>query len=132
MEDRQRAKLPSDTLDRARTLRTSSTDAEQVIWRCLRNGQLPGFKFRRQYPIPPYVVDFCCISSKLVVELDGSQHAPEIDSRRTSFLESKGFKVLRFWDNDALLQTDAVIEAIWNACACPAPHPNPSPDGRGA
>jgi very-short-patch-repair endonuclease len=132
MEDRQRARLPSDTLDRARVLRTSSTDAERAVWRRLRNGQLPGFKFRRQYPIPPYIADFCCTSMKLVVELDGSQHLPEADDTRTRFLESKGFKVLRFWDNDALQRTDAVIEAIWNACARPAPHPNPSPDGRGA
>jgi len=132
MEDRQRAKPPTDTLERARALRTTSTDAERAIWQRLRGEQLPGFKFRRQHPIPPYIADFCCIAVKLVIELDGSQHSEEADLVRTRFLQSKGFNVLRFWDNDALMQTDAVIEAIWNACACPAPHPNPSPVGRGA
>ena len=132
MEDRQRAKLPTDTLVRARALRTLSTDAERAIWQRLRNGQLPGFKFRRQYPVPPYIADFCCASARVIVELDGSQHSDQTDSTRTRFLESKGFTVLRFWDNEALQQTDAVIEAIWNACRSVAPHPNPSPVGRGA
>lgn len=132
MEDRQRARLPSDTLERARALRRSSTDAEHVVWRRLRNSQLPGIKFRRQYPVPPYVADFCCVSAKVIVELDGSQHSLHVDQVRTRFLESKGYTVLRFWDNDALLHTDAVIEAISNACTRATPHPNPSPDGRGA
>jgi len=132
MEDRQRAKLPTDTLNRVRALRASSTDAEHALWRRLRGGGLPGFKFRRQYPIPPYVADFVCLAAKLVVELDGSQHSTEADLLRTRFIESKVFTVLRFWNGDALLQTDAVVEAIWNACRSAAPHPNPSPDGRGA
>jgi len=132
MEGRQRAKLPTDTLERSRSLRVLATDAECAIWRRLRGGQLPGFKFRRQYPITPYIVDFACLAAMLVIELDGSQHSPLTDAPRTRFIESKGFTVLRFWDNDALLQTDAVVEAIWNACRSAAPHPNPSPDGRGA
>ncbi|MFE0502278.1 endonuclease domain-containing protein [Lysobacter soli] len=132
MEERQRAKLPSDTLDRARVLRGYATDAERTIWQRLRNNQLPGFKFRRQYPVPPYIADFCCPSARLIVELDGSQHSQHTDSVRTRFLESKGFTVIRFWDNEALQQTDAVMEAIWNACRSAAPHPNPSPVGRGA
>ncbi|MBU8975718.1 DUF559 domain-containing protein [Lysobacter sp. MMG2] len=132
MEDRQRAKLPTDTLRRARSLRASATDAQRVIWRGLRNNQLPGFKFRRQYPIPPYVVDFVCLTAMLVIELDGSQHSYQTDLTRTRFIESQGFTVFRFWDNEVLQQTDAVIEAIWNACRSAAPHPNPSPDGRGA
>ena len=132
MEDRQRAKLPTETLERARALRATATDAERAIWQCLRGEQLPGYKFRRQYPIPPYVVDFACLAARLVVELDGSQHSLEVDASRTRFIESKGFNVLRFWDNEALQQTDAVIEAIWNACRSVAPHPNPSPAGRGA
>lgn len=81
--------------------------------------------------MPPYVADFACLAARLVVELDGSQHSSEADLSRTRFIESKGFKVLRFWDNDALLQTNAVMEAIWNACRSAAPHPYPSPDGRG-
>jgi len=132
MEERQRAKLPTDTLAHARALRESSTDAEQAIWQRPRNNQLPGFKFRRQYPVPPYIADFCCVSASLIVELDGSRHSQQTDAARTRFLESKGFTVIRFWDNEALQQTDAVIEAIWNACRSVAPHPNPSPVGRGA
>ena len=89
-------------------------------------------KFRRQYPIPPYIADFCCIGRKLVVELDGSQHSPEKDAVRTASLQAQGFHVLRFWDNDVLLRTDSVLEAIWNATHAPYPHPNPSPAGRGA
>lgn len=132
MEDRQRARLPTTTLEHARLLRMRSTDAERALWRRLRSGQLAGLRFRRQYPIPPYIVDFCCLATQLVIELDGSQHTPRSDQVRTALLQSKGYKVLRFWDNDALQRTDVVVEAIWNACHAPAPHPNPSPAGRGA
>jgi very-short-patch-repair endonuclease len=89
MESGTRAKLPTDTLDRARRLRTTSTEAERAIWSRLRGGQLAGFKFRRQYPIPPYLADFCCLAANLVVELDGSQHSPEIDAKRTASCRPK-------------------------------------------
>ena len=124
--------LPSRNLERARSLRKDMTDAERKLWRCLRGGQLDGFRFRRQHPIPPYVVDFCCVEKKLIIELDGSQHGEATDAGRTRFLESQGWRVLRFWDNDALAQTEAVVDAIWNAVAAPNPLPNPSPNGRGA
>lgn len=124
--------LPTDKLEFSRHLRRETTDAERALWQRLRGSQLGGLKFRRQHPIPPYVADFCCIEKKLIVELDGSQHSPDTDAARTRFLESRGFHVLRFWDNDALLNTEAVVEAIWNFVAKPNPHPNPSPDGRGA
>ncbi len=107
------------------------TDAEQMLWQHLRGSRLDGLKFRRQHPIPPYVVDFCCVETMLIVELDGSQHSLETDARRTRYLGSQGWRVLRFWDNDALIQTEAVLDAIWNACMQPNPHPNPSPGGRG-
>ena len=132
MEDHHRARLPTDTLQRARSLRAASTDAERALWRKLRSGQLVGLKFRRQYPVLPYIVDFCCIARRLVIEIDGSQHTSHTDQVRTALLESKGFMVLRFWNNDVLQRTDAVIEAIWNVCTRTAPHPNPSPAGRGA
>jgi very-short-patch-repair endonuclease len=124
--------LPTTTLANSRHLRKEMTDSERKLWQHLRAGRLDGLKFRRQHPIPPYIADFCCIEKKLVVELDGSQHSQEADAARTRFLESQGWRVIRFWDNDVLLATEAVVEAIWNTIAEPYPHPNPSPDGRGA
>src|SRR3546814_19017315 len=91
------------------------TDAEQKLWQHLRGGQLDGLKFRRQHPIPPYIADFCCVAVKLIVELDGSQHSEQADVVRTRYLEAQGWRILRFWDNDALQETEAVIDAIWNA-----------------
>ena len=123
--------LPTTTLEHSRSLRRDMTDAERKLWQCLRGGQFDGLKFRRQHPIPPYAADFCCIAKKLIVVLDGSQHSEVRDAARTRYLESHGGKVLRFWDNDALSQTEAVLEAIWNFIGKPNPHPNPSPDGRG-
>ncbi|MGI8561589.1 MAG: endonuclease domain-containing protein [Luteimonas sp.] len=108
------------------------TDAERKLWQRLRGGQLDGLKFRRQHPIPPYIADFCCIEKRLIVELDGSQHSLAVDAARTRHLEKQGWRILRFWDNDALLQTEVVLDAIWNICMKPNPHPNPSPGGRGA
>src|SRR5262245_12528005 len=108
MEDRQRARSPTRTLQDARTLRRQMTDAERRLWRHLRGGQLAGLKFRRQHPLPPHIVDFCCLDAKLVMELDGSQHSEEFDAMRTRFLKGNGYKVLRFWNNDVLLQTEAV------------------------
>ena len=109
----------------ARKLRKSSTDAELRLWLHLKNRGLGGFKFRRQHPIPPYVVDFVCLEQKLIVELDGGQHAEQIarDAERTACLVSKGFRVIRFWNDDALKQIDAVLEEILRQLS--APHPNP-------
>ncbi|MDR7135281.1 very-short-patch-repair endonuclease [Lysobacter niastensis] len=128
---RQRARLPTNTLEAARSLRKEMTDAERKIWRHLRDGQLAGMKFRRQHPLPPYVVDFCCLDAGLVIELDGSQHTQNSDAVRTRFLEAKGYKVLRLWNNDVLLKTDAVIEAIWNAVGRRPLIPTPLPMGEG-
>ncbi len=91
------------------------TDAEQRLWMRLRREQIPGFRFRRQVPIPPYVADFACLKAHLVIEVDGSQHAQalEQDLRRTKWLESRGFRVLRFWDNEVLLETEAVMESTY-------------------
>ncbi len=123
--------LPGRSLEATRRLRGSSTDAERRLWQCLRAGQLDGLKFRRQHPFPPDVVDFYCDPMKLVVELDGSQHAEEVDRVRTHFLESKGLMVLRFRDNEALTQTDAVLEAIFNAVGRRTLTPTPLPTGEG-
>jgi very-short-patch-repair endonuclease len=99
---------------RARQLRRASTDAERHLWRHLRLKNLAGCKFRRQYPVAGYIVDFVCISAKLVVELDGGQHldAGEYDAKRTRTLEIHGFRVLRFWNDEVLLHTTDVLEVI--------------------
>ena len=120
---------------RARALRTSSTDAEALLWHHLRDRRLAGYKFRRQRPIGTYFADFACLESALVVELDGGQHVEQAvyDDERTRFIESQGFRVLRFWNNDVLTQTPVVLEQILLACQGPHPHPNPLPHaGEGA
>lgn len=123
--------LPTRTREKARALRGAGTDAERELWYHLRAGRLNGLKFRRQHPIPPYIVDFCCEAAKLVVELDGSQHDEITDQARTRFLEAQGLKVLRFWDNDVLQQTEAVLEAILGAAGNRTLTPTPLPEGEG-
>ena len=126
--------LPETTLDHARRLRLEMTRAEQKLWRFLRNGGLLGHKFRRQMPVPPYIVDFCCVERRLVVELDGGQHIDraEYDQKRSAFLKSKGLKVLRFWNNDVLSQTAAVLEQIRIEIEGQSLTPAPLPEGEGA
>ena len=111
----------------ARKLRKSTTDAELRLWLQLRNRNLGGFKFRRQHPLPPYIVDFICIEQNLIVELDGGQHIEQIthDTNRTAFLESKGYRVIRFWNDDVLKKTEIVLEEVLRQLI--APHPNPLP-----
>ena len=106
----------------ARTLRKSETDAERKIWQLLQSRALKGAKFRRQHPVGSYVVDFMCINEKLIIELDGSQHQPQksYDAQRTAFLEQAGYRVIRFWDNDVLLQTESVMQAIFDALGSPS------------
>lgn len=100
---------------RARELRRASTDAERHLWRHLRHRNLAAYKFRRQFPIASYIVDFVCLPAMLVVQVDGGQHldAQRYDKARTSTLEANGYRVLRFWNDEVLLQTEAVIEVIW-------------------
>jgi very-short-patch-repair endonuclease len=98
----------------ARRLRTNLTDAEKYLWYILRRKNLNGLKFRRQQPIGRYIVDFVCFENKLVIELDGGQHAEQIaeDQKRDRWLRSQGFRVLRFWNNEVLDNRDAVVETI--------------------
>ena len=98
---------------RARQLRRDSTEAEKRLWRALRS-KLPQYKWRRQMPVGSYFVDFACFAEKLIVELDGGQHATATtyDERRTRFIEELGYRVLRFWNHDALRNTDGVLETI--------------------
>ena len=115
-------------IERARQLRRNHTEAERRVWARLRARQLNGVKFRRQHPVGSFVVDFCCPERRVIVELDGGQHASRVleDQRRTTFLVQRGYRVLRFWDNDVITHIEAVIEQIANAVS--DPHPSPLPD----
>jgi very-short-patch-repair endonuclease len=123
----------------ARQLRNQPTEPERALWQALRAQQFGGFKFRRQAAIGAYVVDFVCFSLKLVIELDGVQHAegeaPEYDDRRTAWLVSRGFRVLRFWnhelDDGLALVVDRIRRAIEEATSGVKPSPLPSPPRRG-
>ena len=103
------------TTERARQLRKNPTDAERLLWNHIRRRQLGGYRFRRQHPIGPYIADFLCFERRLIVEIDGSQHykQTDYDSRRTAWLESQSFTVIRFWDNQVLREIESVKEAIY-------------------
>ncbi|MBE0504975.1 MAG: endonuclease domain-containing protein [Desulfuromonadales bacterium] len=113
-----------------RTLRINMTDAERAVWKVLRGRQFSGQKFRRQHPFEDYILDFVCLSIKLVIEVDGGQHSSqsEYDEVRTKRLNSAGFHVLRFWNNEVLEEFDAVTEKIFLTIQrlIPSP-PRPSP-----
>jgi very-short-patch-repair endonuclease len=110
----------------AAPLRRRATDAEQALWRELRGRRLGGFKFKRQWTLGLYVVDFCCQEPRLVVEADGGQHSEERDANRTAWLEGQGYRVIRFWNNDVLINMDGVLQSILGALT-QDPHPNPLP-----
>jgi very-short-patch-repair endonuclease len=116
----------------ARRLRRTMTDAERRLWYHLRDRRLDGWKFRRQLPIGPFVADFVCLEARLVVEVDGGQHGGDYDLARDAFLRRHGFAVLRFWNNDVLSRTHAVLVTI-HATLSTHPHPSPPPQaGEGA
>ncbi len=134
--------MPESVKAFARKLRQEQTDAEALMWELLRDKRLGGAKFRRQHPVQSYVLDFYCHEAKLAIELDGGQHADALvhDEKRAEFLKSQGINVLRFWNNEFLAQTEAVLEKIWleldsrNAIVVtpPAPSPlTPLPEGEG-
>jgi very-short-patch-repair endonuclease len=116
------ANLKSRTL-RARELRQFATGAERVLWLHLRNRQLEGCKFRRQAPIGRFIADFACLERKLVIELDGGQHAEqaERDAARTDALEAAGWIVLRFWNHEVLQNVEGVLIAVIAALDTAAP-----------
>jgi len=119
----------------ARQLRKKSTNAERLMWSHLRNRNLEGIKFRRQQPFGPYIVDFISVEKKLVIELDGGQHAmnKELDRNRDKFIESEGYRTLRFWNNEVFQNTEGVLERIRQEILEDAPSPRPSPPkGRGS
>src|ERR1044071_114198 len=108
----------------ARRLRRDQTDAERKLWFRLRDRRLAGLKFRRQMPIDRYVADFCCESARLIIELDGGQHADRTvsDAERTTALEAQGYLVLRFWNNDVLRNIDGVLQTIVDTVTPEPPH----------
>lgn len=100
--------------ERARSLRRNMTLEERMFWNVLRTKRFNGFKFRRQEPIGPFIVDFVCFDRKLVIELDGGYHAKtkDYDESRSQWLESQGFRVLRFWNDDIHERLDYVKETV--------------------
>ena len=112
-------------------LRNDPTDAERELWLHLRGRRIDGAKFRRQHPFGNYILDFACLERRIVVEVDGGQHAEaaDYDARRTRSLEQAGFVVLRFWNNEVFKDIEGVVDMIWNTAAArrnPSP-PKPSP-----
>jgi len=102
----------------AKRMRHAPTEAETKLWTLLRNRRFAQYKFRRQLPVGDYVVDFVCLSHKLIVEADGSQHAENLrDTIRDAYLAGQGFRLLRFWNNDILARPVSVSDAIWVALA---------------
>ncbi|HWG81269.1 MAG TPA: endonuclease domain-containing protein [Stellaceae bacterium] len=99
-----------------RELRQNATDAERRLWAVLRDRRLAGYKFRRQHPIGPYIVDFACTKYHLIIEADGGQHNESTaDLRRTAWLQQQGWRVIRFWNNDILANTEGVLNAVLGA-----------------
>lgn len=102
---------------RAKQLHRNMTEAEAKLWKHLRAHQMGDVHFRNQHAIGSYIVDFCAPRRKLIIELDGGQHLEQedYDEARTEFLESRGYKVLRFWNNDVMKNTDSVLTVIWDS-----------------
>ncbi len=131
---RHKSPLDPDQLEFARQLRSTATDAETLLWRHLRGRQLAGRKFRRQHPVPPYVLDFYCEELHLGIELDGGQHyldeGQQRDQRRSEYLLCQGIRLLRFSNREVLLELPAVLERIYVELTAPSPLA-PLPDGEG-
>ena len=131
-----RTKPPTDSviLDRARRLRREMTEPERKLWRFLRDRPLVGVKFRRQVPVGNFIADFCCVEHQLIVELDGGQHAEQedADASRSRFLAEKGFRVLRFWNDQVLNGVEFVVEEILSVIATDQRERAPSPGARDA
>ena len=120
----------------AKSLPSHQTDAEKRLWHYLRASRFLNLKFKRQKPIGAYIVDFVCVEQKLIIEVDGGQHAEDVayDDRRTNFLRGEGYQVLRFWNNQVQEEIDSVLKAIRvKPTLSTAPLLSPSPaGGRGA
>ncbi len=126
------ARLSGKDRKQARRLRSAMTDAERRLWARIREQKLGGWRFRRQHPIPPYTVDFACVEAKLAIELDGGQHSGSpSDETRDRKLISSGWRVLRFWNNEAMTNIEGVLATIL-ASLGPHPVPPPAEPGEGA
>jgi len=131
-------KLSAAILANARSLREQQTDAEKLLWLLLRDRRLAGFKFRRQHPLGRYIIDFYCHEAKLAIELDGGGHneeaSIEYDTLRSLEIENAGIRVIRFWNNEVLNDTAAVLESVYQLlqerAVKPLP-PAPLPEGEG-
>jgi very-short-patch-repair endonuclease len=132
-EGRVRGQVCEEREPYARNLRRSQTAAERKLWLLLRDRRLAGFKFRRQHPIGPFIVDFCCTEAKVIVELDGGHHllTHDSDTARSGYLAGQGYRVLRFWNNDVLGNTSGVLERIVEALKRDRQRPSPCPLPRG-
>jgi len=113
-----RKRISPHTRRRARDLRKPLTPAEQKLWPYLRDGRLGGYKFRRQHPIGSFIVDFCCVEAKLVVEIDGESHSDsqKHDRERTRLLTSQRYQVIRFWNTEVLSNLEGVLKTILSKC----------------
>ena len=99
-------------------MRRAPTDAERALWRLLRDRRFSGYKFRRQTPLGPYIVDFLCFQERLIVEADGGQHADNPrDHDRDAWLVAQGFRVRRFWNIEILTQPEMVADTLWRDLA---------------
>ena len=126
-DSRERGRRISKLRGRAKVMRSEATDAEHRLWQLLRAHRFAGHKFRRQVPIDYYIADFVCFARRLIIELDGGQHAGSTsDERRDTYLRQQGFSVLRIWNNDIFGNEEGVAGLILSALAAP-PLPNPSP-----
>jgi very-short-patch-repair endonuclease len=111
----------------SRLLRKNQTDAEYRIWKHIRARRFEGLKFKRQESIDMYIADFVCYEKRIIIEMDGGQHANnEKDKKREAYLIKQGFDVLRFWDNDVLKNTDGVLESIRQKILAPSSRPSPA------
>ncbi|MFP5329350.1 MAG: endonuclease domain-containing protein [Alphaproteobacteria bacterium] len=115
---------------RARSLRTNATGAERAMWRLLREA-FPDARFRRQVPLLHYIVDFASHRTRLVIECDGGQHNEEVDADRTRTIEAEGYRILRFWNNDILVNPEGVHSVIASALLDRHPHPTSPIKGEG-
>jgi very-short-patch-repair endonuclease len=122
---------------RPRTLRSAATDAEKKLWHSLRNRQIHGARFRRQHALNDYIADFVTFDAMLIIELDGGQHADQIeyDTKRTTHLVSLGFHVYRCWNGEVFTNLNGVLDTIYHLVERrlkPHPHLNPPLEGEGA
>ena len=122
--------MPQKNINFAKALRTNQTNAEHKVWYALRAGRLMNYKFKRQVPIADFIVDFVCFEQKLIVEIDGGQHAENSnDVLRDAKLIKMGFRVLRFWNNDVIQNLEGVLMTILEHLQATTPLPNPIPQG---